>query len=175
MNLIHEVDPGNEESVNVIIEISKNSRNKYEIDKKTGLIALDRALHTAQDFPVDYGFVPQTLWYDDDQLDCIVLTTHSLSQGILVRGRIVGIMEMIDSGDSDDKIIVVAEGDPRWDNVRDIEDINPHTLKEVKHFFETYKKLQEKEVVVKEFLSSQKGKEAFKKSREMYKEMMAGK
>ena len=85
MNLLHDIDPGTKEEMNVIVEINKGSKNKYEIDKKTGLIALDRVAHTAQDFPFDYGFVPQTLWDDGDALDVIVLTTYPLLPGIRPR------------------------------------------------------------------------------------------
>src|SRR4051812_6676627 len=105
MNLWHDVDPGNEKEMTIVIEINRGSKNKYEVDKETGLISLDRVLHTAQDFPFDYGFVPQTLWGDGDPLDVIVLTTYPLSPGIIVKVRPIAIMHMIDSGESDDKII----------------------------------------------------------------------
>src|SRR5580704_3525922 len=131
MNLLHDIEPGTADSINVIIEIPKGSSNKYEIDKKTGLIALDRVNHTSQHVPFDYGFVPQTLWHDGDPLDVIVLTTYPLFPGIMVKVRPVGILNMIDSGDSDAKIISVPESDPRWTNVKDLADVNPHTLKEI--------------------------------------------
>lgn len=169
MNLWHDISPGESDSINTIIEINKGSKNKYEIDKKTGLIALDRVLHTAQDFPVDYGFVPQTLWDDNDPLDVIVLTTNPLLPGILVRVRPVGIMEMIDGGDSDSKIISVPIDDPRWNNVKDLEDVNKHTLKEIEHFYSTYKKLQNKIVDVKGFKGKKEAIEAFKKGVLAYK------
>ncbi|HPV33637.1 MAG TPA: inorganic diphosphatase, partial [Candidatus Paceibacterota bacterium] len=114
MNLWHEIEPGEAEEMNVIIEIGKGSKNKYEVDKKTGLIKLDRAAHTAQDFPFDYGFVPKSLWHDNDPLDVIVLTTFPLQPGILVEARPVGVMHMIDDGEADDKIIAVPKEDPRW-------------------------------------------------------------
>src|SRR3954470_17216521 len=104
MNLWHEIAPGDKNEMNVIVEINKGSKNKYEIDKKTGLIALDRVSHTAQDFPFDYGFVPQSLWTDGDPLDVVVLTTYPLYPGILVRVRPVAVMGMNDSGEEDDKI-----------------------------------------------------------------------
>src|SRR3954463_5929362 len=113
MNLWHDIEPGSTDEINVIIEIPKGSKNKYEIDKKTGLIALDRVSHTSQDFPYDYGFVPQTLWHDGDPLDVVVLTTHALFPGILVRVRPVALLHMIDSGDQDDKMIAVPCDDPR--------------------------------------------------------------
>lgn len=169
MNLWHDIAPGESENINVIIEINKGSKNKYEVDKETGLIALDRVLHTAQDFPVDYGFVPQTLWDDNDPLDVIVLTTNPLVPGLLVRVRPVGIMDMIDGGDSDSKIISVPIDDPRWNETKDLADVNPHTLKEIEHFYSTYKKLQNKVVEVKGFKGKKEAMEAFEKGVATYK------
>jgi inorganic pyrophosphatase len=168
MNLLHEIPRGTADEMNVIIEIPKGSKNKYEIDKKTGLIALDRVAHSAQDFPYDYGFVPQTLWDDGDALDVIVLTTYPLHPGILVRVRPVAIMSMIDGGDSDDKVIAVPKDDPRFDEIHDLADINTHTLKEMEHFYSTYKKLQNKEVSVNGFKGAKEAKDAFVRASEMY-------
>jgi len=172
MNLWHEISPGknNPDEVNTIIEINKGSSNKYEIDKETGLIALDRAMHTAQSYPFDYGFVPQTLWDDDDALDVVVLTTYPLAPGILVKVRPVAIMNMIDGGEADDKIIAVPLDDPRWDEVKELKDINKHTLKEIEHFFSTYKKLQKKEVEISGFKGASDAKEAISRSLKLYKE-----
>lgn len=173
MNLWHDIDPGTAETVNTIIEIPKYSKNKYEIDKETGLIALDRVMHSAQDYPFDYGFVPKTLWDDGDPLDVVLLTTYPLVPGILVPVRMVAIMDMIDDGDSDAKIIAVPEKDPRWDEVKDLSDINKHTLKEIEHFFATYKKVQNKNVEVKGFSDLAAAKAAFEKSRAQYDEKYA--
>lgn len=169
MNLWHEIEPGNKEKMNVIIEINKGSKNKYEVDKKTGLIALDRAAHTSQDFPFDYGFVPQSLWHDNDPLDVIVLTTFPLLPGVLVRARPVAIMNMIDGGEGDDKIISVPCDDPRWDEVKDLADINKHTIKEIEHFYSTYKKLQNKEVEVTGFKGREDAEKAFVEGLDLYK------
>lgn len=168
MNLLHDIEPGTADSINVIIEIPKGSKNKYEIDKKTGLIALDRVNHTSQDVPFDYGFVPQTLWHDGDPLDVIVLTTYPLLAGILARVRPVAIMGMNDSGDIDDKIIAVPVDDPRWSNVKDIKDINPHTLREIEHFYSTYKQLQKKIVITTGFKDGKEAKRAFTLGVKMY-------
>lgn len=168
MNLLHDIDPGTKSEMNVIVEINKGSHNKYEIDKKTGLIALDRVAHTGQDFPFDYGFVPQTLWDDGDALDVVMLTTYPLVPGILVRVRPVALMKMIDSGDIDDKVIAVPVDDPRWNGTKDLEDINPHTLREIEHFYSTYKKLQNKEVQVTGFEDKDAAEAAFEKGRKMY-------
>ncbi|HLC95052.1 MAG TPA: inorganic diphosphatase [Patescibacteria group bacterium] len=172
MNLWHEISAGKNipEEVNVIIEINKGSKNKYEIDKETGLIALDRVAHTAQDFPFDYGFVPQSYWYDNDPLDVIVLTTYPLLPGILVAVRPVALLKMIDSGDVDDKLIVVPKDDPRWDEVKDLSDINAHTLKEIEHFYVTYKKIQNKVVEVTGFEDKASAEKAIIEGLKLYRE-----
>jgi inorganic pyrophosphatase len=168
MNLLHDIDPGTKDEMNVIVEIPKGSKNKYEIDKETGIIALDRVMHSAQDYPFDYGFVPQTLWDDGDALDVVLLTTHPLAPGILVRARPVGIMHMIDGGEADEKIIAVPKDDPRFADTKDLADVNPHTLKEIAHFFATYKQIQKKEVSVGEFEGRDAAEAAFLRSRELY-------
>ena len=169
MNLWHEVKPGTKEEMNVIVEIPKGSKNKYEIDKETGLIALDRAMHTAQDYPFDYGFVPQTYWEDEDALDVLILSTYPLAPGVLVRVRPVAVMEMNDDGESDNKIIGVPTKDPRFDEMQDLGDINKHTLKEIEHFFSTYKKVQNKEVRVLGFKGKKEAGENFEHALELYR------
>jgi inorganic pyrophosphatase len=172
MNLWHDVPLGNKvpEEFNAIIEIPKGSFNKYEIDKETGLIALDRANYSAAPYPFDYGFAPQTLWDDDDALDVIVLTTFPLNPGILVRVRPVAVLEMIDDGDSDFKIFAVPVDDKRWEDVKDLSDLNKHSLKEYQHFFETYKVLKGKAVTVevRGFKGADDAKAAVLKSIELY-------
>lgn len=175
MNLWHEVSVGENvpEVFHTIIEIPKGSNNKYEIDKDTGLISLDRANYSAAAYPFDYGFVPQTLWEDDDALDVVLLTTYPLYPGILVESRPVAVMEMIDSGESDYKIIAVPAEDKRWDDVKDLDDINKHTLKEIRHFFETYKHLKDGkigEVVINDIKGKKEAMEAIVKSQKLYKE-----
>ncbi len=168
MNLWHDIKPGTVDSVNTIIEIGKGSKNKYEVDKETGLIALDRTLHTAQDFPFDYGFVPQTLWHDNDPVDVIVLTTYPLFPGILVRVRPVALLNMVDSGDADDKLIAVPVDDPLFAQLKDLADINPHTLKEIEHFYRTYKNLQGKEVTVNGFSGATEARACFEEGQKLY-------
>ena len=170
MNLLHDIPSGTAVEMNVIIEIPKFSKNKYEIDKETGIIALDRVMHTAQDYPFDYGFVPQTLFDDGDALDVVLLTTYPLAPGILVKARPVAIMEMTDGGDRDDKIVAVPVDDPRFNDVVDLKDLNPHFVKEMAHFFETYKKIQNKEVSVGAWHGKEEAGKAFEKSVTMYKE-----
>lgn len=175
MNLWHEVSKGENipNEINVIIEIPKNSPNKYEIDKETGLISLDRANYSSATYPFDYGFVPQTLWEDNDPLDVIVLTTYPLHPGILVKSRPVAVMEMIDDGESDYKIIAVPVDDKRWDDTHDLGDLNKHMIKEYVHFFETYKELKkgQKDIVKIPKISGKKeAMEAVLKSIELYNE-----
>ena len=172
MNLLHDITPGKNvpEIINVIIEIPKGSKNKYEIDKETGLITLDRAMHSAQDYPFDYGFMPQSHWEDGDPLDVVVLTTYPLSPGILVKVRPVGIMHMIDDGESDAKIIGVPEKDPRWDEVTDLSHINKHTIKEIEHFFKTYKQIQEKNIMINGFGDKNEAYTAILHSQDLYRE-----
>ncbi len=172
MNLWHDIAPGTQQEMNVIIEIPRGSNNKYEIDKETGLIKLDRANYSTAAYPFDYGFVPQTLWHDGDALDVVLLTTYPLFPGVLVTARPVAVMEMIDSGESDYKIIAVPTEDKRWDDVQDLGDINQHTIKEIQHFFETYKALKGKPAPVE--VGAVKGKDAaeaaFTESLELYKQ-----
>lgn len=169
-NLLHDIDPGTKTEMTTIIEINRGSKNKYEIDKATGLIALDRAMHTSQDYPFDYGFVPQTLWDDGDALDVVVLTTYPLFPGILVRVRPVAVINMIDAGESDAKIVAVPCEDPRFDEVLDLADVNKHTMKEIQHFFLTYKKLQNKEVSIEGVEGREAAEAAFEKARKMYED-----
>ena len=170
MNLLHDIDPGDGDIVRVVIEIPRGSKNKYEIDKQTGIIALDRALHTAQDYPVDYGFIPQTLWDDDDALDVAVITTYALHPGILVRARMVGIIRMLDEGASDDKVLAVPADDPRFDEVQDITDLNKHTVVEIQYFFATYKQVQKKKVTIEGVDDAAAAKKAFERARALYQE-----
>lgn len=174
MNLWHEVGAGSDvpNTVNVMVEVPKGSLNKYEIDKESGLIKLDRANYSAAAFPVEYGFVPQTLWDDGDALDVIILATFPIPTGILVEVRPVAVMEMIDTGESDYKVIAVPVNDKRWEDVQDLGDINKHTIKEIQHFFETYKALKGKPapVEIRGFKGKQEAMEAVKKSVLMYQE-----
>jgi inorganic pyrophosphatase len=173
MNL-NEIDPGTKDAMTVFIEINKGSQNKYEIDKASGLLELDRANFTAAAYPVEYGLVPQTVWDDGDELDVLVLATFPLLPGTLVKVRPVAIMEMTDTGENDWKVIGVPVNDRRWDDVQDLGDINPHTIKEIQHFFETYKALKgkkgENEVAIAGFKGKADAQAAFERARKMYQE-----
>ncbi len=171
MNLWHDIEPGTADAMNVIIETPKGSHNKYEIDKKTGLIKLDRANYNSAPYPFDYGFVPQTYWEDGDALDVMVLSTFPLFPGALVTVRPVALMEMTDAGDSDNKIVAVPVDDRRWDDVKDVSDINSHGLKEYKNFFETLKMLKAEPAVVTVhgFKPASDAHAAFQHGMELYK------
>jgi inorganic pyrophosphatase len=168
MNLLHDIAPGTRDLMNVIVEIPKFSKNKYEIDKETGIIALDRVMHSSQDYPFDYGFVPQTLCGDGDALDVVLFTTYPLMPGILVKARPVAIMEMIDGGEEDNKVVAVPADDPRMSDIQDIGDLYSHFTKEMTHFFETYKKIQNKEVKIGNWHGAKEAKEAFDASCALY-------
>lgn len=170
MNLLHDLPAGTAEEMNVVIEIPRGTKNKYEIDKETGLIKLDRVNHTAQAYPFDYGFVPQTLWDDGDALDVVMLTSEPLFPGLLLEARPVGIMHMIDGGEADEKVIAVPAGDPRFKDIKDITDVNKHTLKEISHFFATYKQLQNKVVEVGDFEDAAAAQSAFERAVKLYQD-----
>lgn len=126
----------------VSIEIPRGTRNKYEIDHETGRIRLDRLLFTAMAYPADYGYIEDTLGEDGDPLDALVLLDEPTFPGCVVRARAIGVFKMVDEAGGDDKILCVAAGDPRKDSVSDIKHISDFTLKEMQHFFETYKALE---------------------------------
>jgi inorganic pyrophosphatase len=149
----HEVSPGKNppEYVNGIIEISKGMRAKYEVDKESGLLRLDRVLFSSVYYPANYGFIPQSLGEDKDPLDIMILTTVPVQPLCLVSARVIGLMRMIDQGLADDKVLAVAELDAGVDHFQDVSDMPPHFKRELKEFFETYKRLENKEVKIHEF------------------------
>jgi inorganic pyrophosphatase len=128
--------------LNAVIEIPKNERNKYELDKELGLYRLDRVLHSAVHYPGDYGFLPRTLGDDGDPLDVLVLMTEAVFTGCLVEVRPIGIFHLVDRDASDEKILAVPTRDPYTEQIRDIGDVRSHALKEIEHFFEVYKDLE---------------------------------
>lgn len=137
--------------VNAIIEIPQGSRAKYEIDKESGLLRLDRIIYSSFYYPCNYGFIPQTYGGDKDPLDILVITTQPVQALCLLNAKVVGVMQMIDSGDADDKIISVAANDPGVNHYNNIEELPKHFFDELRHFFEEYKKLEKKTVKVEEF------------------------
>lgn len=174
MNLWHDIPLGSKapEEINVIIETPHGSHNKYEVDKETGLIRLDRANYSSIPFPFNYGFMPRTYWDDSDAIDVVLLTTFPVPPGVLVPARPIGFMEMNDTGEDDAKVLAVPLEDRRWDDVQDIADLNRHMIKEIKNFFETYKNLKGKPAVVTvgEFKNREAAYAAIKEGVKLYKE-----
>ncbi len=157
----HEVSPGADvpDIVNGVIEIPKGSRAKYELDKDSGMLILDRVLYSSMYYPANYGFIPQTYCDDKDPLDILILTQIDVVPLCLVPAKIIGVMQMLDQGEADDKIIAVADKDMSVNHYQDITELPAHFFKEIKNFFEDYKKLEHKTSVVEEF----QGREAAQK------------
>ncbi|MGI5936060.1 MAG: inorganic diphosphatase [Oscillospiraceae bacterium] len=152
MNIWHDINPGRIKADNflAVIEIPQGSNKKYELDKETGLIILDRILYTSTQYPANYGFIPRTLGDDDDPLDVLVLCRERLDVLTLVRCYPIGVISMLDGGKLDDKIIAVPFEDPVFSTYRNIDQLPPHVFDEMKHFFSVYKALEHKETAVKE-------------------------
>jgi len=142
------IGPNAPDSFNTVIEIPKGSTNKYEVDQTTGLLKLDRVLYSPLFYPFDYGFIPQTLYLDGDPIDVLVMLMHPTFPGCIVEAKPIGVLEMRDDKGPDEKVLCVATRDPRFNNRTSLNDLNPHTLKEIYHFFEVYKALEDKEVEV---------------------------
>lgn len=138
------VPPGNDvpQNINAIVEIPKGRRSKFEVDKKTGLLKLDRYLYSSAHYPGDYGFIPQTLAEDGDPLDVIVMVNEPTFPGCLIEARPLGLFRMTDKGDNDFKVLAVPAGDPNFAEYDGLWRVPPHFLREVEHFFKTYKELE---------------------------------
>lgn len=154
--------------VDATVEIPFRSRNKYEIDKKTGKIRLDRVLYSAMGYPTEYGTIENTLAPDGDPLDILILTTEPTYPGCIIPARIVGYLKMVDNGKEDFKLISVVDCDPRFNEIKDITDISEFTLKEIKNFFENYKKLQNIEVKVGNYHNKEEASILLEKCRQNY-------
>jgi inorganic pyrophosphatase len=166
----HHVTPGKnpEEAVNGIIEIPKGIRAKYELDKDSGLLLLDRVLYSSVYYPANYGFIPQTYCDDKDPLDILILSQIEVVPLCIVPAKIIGVMRMLDQGEADDKIIAVAAGDPSVSHYNDISEIPQHFVSEIRNFFEDYKKLEKKTVLVEEFLDRKTALKILNEAFELY-------
>eukprot|EP00250_Pteridium_aquilinum_P035558 c9656_g1_i1 orf=817-1437(-) len=163
-----EIGPGAPSVFNCVVEIGKGSKVKYELDKKTGLIKVDRVLYSSVVYPHNYGFIPRTLCEDSDPLDVLILMQEPVLTGTFLRARAIGLMPMIDQGEKDDKIIAVCADDPEFVHYSDIKELPPHRLQEIRRFFEDYKKNENKEVAVNDFLPAASAVEAIKHSMDLY-------
>lgn len=156
--------------VEAVIEIPYRSRNKYEIDPKTGRLHLDRVLYSAMGYPTEYGYLENTLAPDGDALDILVIGTEPTYPGCIVPARIIGYLVMIDGGNADYKLISVVDCDPRNDKINQLSDVSPFVLEEIKNFFQNYKFLQKVEVIVEDYHSKEEALELIKESRIRFEE-----
>ncbi len=158
----------------VIIEIPKGSKNKYELDKETGLLRLDRTLYSAVYYPADYGFIPRTFCDDGDPLDAMVLGQEPVYPLTIVEARAVGVMRMRDEKGVDDKIIAVSVKDPAFADYSTFEQLPPHVLREIRRFFEDYKVLEHKQVIVENLLGPPEAIAIIRESLDLYRQLRRG-
>ena len=158
----------------VIIEIPKGSKNKYELDKETGLLRLDRVLYSAVHYPADYGFIPRTFCDDGDPLDALVISQEPVHPLTLVDARAIGVMRMRDEKGIDDKIVAVSVHDPAYQHFTDKQQLPVHVLRELKRFFEDYKALENKEVVVEDMIGPAEAVTVITDALELYRRMRRG-
>ncbi len=167
----HHVSPRTSvnDEVNGIIEIPCGSRAKYELDKKSGLLRLDRVLYSSVYYPANYGFIPQTFCDDGDPLDILILSQIEVVPLCIVPAKVIGVMRMMDNGEADDKLIAVAAGDPAYNHINNITELPQHATQEVMSFFQDYTKLENKTVVVEEFLGKDIALDILNESYKLYK------
>ena len=173
MNIWHDIDNDRitKDEFIACIEIPKGSKKKYELDKETGLIILDRILYTSTHYPENYGFIPRTYSQDKDPLDVLVLCNESFDPLVLVRCRPIGVVKMIDENECDEKIISVCINDPSMNCYNDIGDLPNHLFEEIKHFFTVYKQLENKDTVVTEICDQEEAKHVIEQSIEAYNDL----
>ena len=152
MNIWHDISSERitRKAFDAVIEISKGSKMKYELDKETGMLKLDRVLHTSTHYPANYGFIPKTFAEDNDPLDVLVLCSEKIEPMALVHCYPIGVISMLDNGAPDDKIIAIPFGDPTYNGYKDISQLPPHIFDEMIHFFKVYKMLENKSTAIDE-------------------------
>ncbi|WP_456454081.1 inorganic diphosphatase [Methanopyrus sp.] len=172
MNLWKDLEPGPNppDVVYAVIEIPRGSRNKYEYDEERGYFKLDRVLYSPFHYPLDYGFIPRTLYDDGDPLDILVIMQDSTFPGCVIEARPIGLMKMLDDSDQDDKVLAVPTEDPRFKDVKDLDDVPKHLLDEIAHMFSEYKRLEGKETEVLGWEGADAAKEAIVHAMELYEE-----
>jgi len=158
----------------VIIEVPTGSKNKYELDKESGLLKLDRVLYSAVHYPANYGFIPRSFCDDGDPLDALVLTMEPLYPLTVVDARAIGVMRMRDDKGIDDKIIAVCNGDPSFSEIHHHTDLPSHTLRQIKRFFQDYKVLENKEVVIDDIMGKDEAIKVMGESLSMYRKLRRG-
>lgn len=172
MNIWHDISPKRISPTDfvAVIEIEKGSKKKYELDKETGLIMLDRILYTSTHYPANYGFIPRTYGDDLDPLDVLVLCSETIEPLTLVRCYPIGVMSMVDNGRQDEKIIAVPFQDPNYNSYRDIDDLPEHIFSEMRHFFTVYKALENKQTAVKEIAGREEAERIIQTANDSYVE-----
>jgi inorganic pyrophosphatase len=167
---LYDLEPGPDcpEIVRLIVEIPKNSSNKYEYDSGLGVFRLDRPLYSPLHYPGDYGFVPGTLGEDGDPLDVLALADEPSYPGVLISVRPVGMLEMVDQQQPDQKILAVPNRNPRFDSIQTIEQVFPHNLREIEHFFDIYKELEGKRTEIRGWRGAQQARDLIVTARERY-------
>ena len=177
MNIWHDIDPKviRPDDFYAVIEISKGSNCKYELDKSSGMLKLDRVLFTATHYPANYGFIPRTFADDGDPLDVLVLCSAPIIPMTLVRVYPIGVMRMIDGGKLDDKIIAVAVSDPNYNKIKSIDELPPHIFDEIMHFFTVYKQLENKQTAVKSLFNYNEAMEIIKTAIKSYEDNFVNK
>ncbi|MBQ7011727.1 MAG: inorganic diphosphatase [Clostridia bacterium] len=172
-NIWHDISPKriNPEDFICVVEISKGSKKKYELDKETGLIRLDRILYTSTHYPANYGFIPRTYGDDNDPMDVLLICTEALEPMCLVQAYPIGVITMIDSNHRDEKIIAIPFTDPTYNHYRDISELPEHIFEEMKHFFTVYKNLEGKDTVVDEIKGRDAAIEIIRESIDRYIEV----
>lgn len=175
-NIWHDIDQKriSAEDFMVVVEISKGSKNKYELDKETGLLRLDRILYTSTHYPANYGFIPRTYADDKDPLDALVLCSEPIDPMTLVQCYPIGAIKMIDNGANDEKIIAIPFDDPTYNTYRDITDLPKHIFDEMAHFFTVYKALEHKQTAVDEIIGAGDARKVIQQSIESYKKGFLG-
>lgn len=161
-------------NVEVVVEIPKGSRNKYEYDPQRGRFVLDRMLFSSVHYPADYGYIPETLALDDDPLDALVLVGEATFPGCLIESRPVGVFEMADEKGPDEKILCVPLHDPQWNHIHALADLPTHLKREITHFFEVYKDLEDKKTEVGGWHDEEAARERIRRSRERWREAGGG-
>ncbi len=172
MNIWHDIDPTliHPHCFTSVIEIPAGSKKKYELDKRTGLLRLDRILYTSTHYPANYGFIPRTYGDDGDPLDVLVLCSENIIPMSLVRVYPIGVISMLDNGEGDEKIIAIPMSDPTYNTYKDITELPPHIFEEMRHFFTVYKSLEGKETVVNEVQGAEVAREIIAKCIDNYVE-----
>ncbi len=177
LNPWHDVELGDDapDLFPAIIEVPKGSKTKYELDKATGMIRVDRILYSSVQYPANYGFIPRTYCEDNDPLDVLVLGQEAVAPLSIMRAKPIGLMKMLDHGEADDKIIAVHADDPEYNHYNAIDELPPHRMTEVKRFFEDYKALEDKKVVVEDFFGKKEALRTITTAMEFYQQEFGNK